>query len=134
MDPTAVYIVELREEICRLVRKSCVLDRLCPHIIHPLDANRIRRLYNASPRQATNKLLDSLLTSYTPGKWTVFQEALAAAEYPYLAKLVKERQTVNGIDQHRKLIELFSPFMQRHMNPVDVVPALYAERVINEIN
>ena len=134
MDPTAIYIVELREEICRLVRNSCVLDRLCPHIIHPLDANRIRRIYNTSQRQATNKLLDLLLTSHTPGKWTAFHEALYAAEYPYLAKLVKERKAVNGMNHHRKLIELFAPYMQRHVNPLDVVPALYAARVINEVD
>ena len=134
MDPTAVYIFELREEICRLVRNSCVLDRLCPHIIHPLDANRIRRIYNTSPRQATHKLLDLLLTSHTPGKWTAFQEALYAAEYPYLAKLVKERKGINGIDHYRKLIEMFAPYMQRHVNPLDVVPALYARNVINEVD
>ena len=134
MDPTAIFIVELREEICRLVRNSCVLDRLCPHIVHPLDANRIRRVYKTSPRQATNKLLDVLLTTNAPGKWVAFQESLYEAEYPYLAKLIKERKTMNGINNYRKIIELFAPYMQTHINPIDVVPALYAKKVINEID
>ena len=54
------------------------------------------------------------------------------AEYPYLAKLIETNGTPKQEHKHQKrILEIFSPYLERQLNPVNIVPALYAARVIN---
>ena len=77
-------------------------------------------------------MLDHILLSSEPGKWRAFLDALEDAEYPYLARLLQGKDKLKPETFHTKrIMEIFSPYLEQHLNPVDLVPPLYASRVIN---
>lgn len=87
------------------------------------------------PRQATHALLDYLLLSSKQGKWRAFVDALIDAEYPYLAKLLDMKESPRPEYLHpKRTMELFSPYLQEQLNPLDLVPPLFVAKVINLID
>ena len=77
-------------------------------------------------------MLDHLLISPEPGKLRAFIDALEDADYPYLARLLERNERIKQetIDS-KKILEIFSPNLEQQLNPMDLVPPLYAARVIN---
>ena len=77
-------------------------------------------------------MLDKLLISSEPGKWRAFIDALEDAEFPYLAKLLQGQERIRPERLHSKrILEIFSPYLEQQLNPMDLVPPLYVYRVIS---
>ncbi|XP_045192318.2 uncharacterized protein LOC123548821 [Mercenaria mercenaria] len=124
-------ICELRMEIVRLIKHPAVLQFLVPHVINQVNAKEIKRLYDISTERANHRLLDLLIRSDEPGKWTSFQHALEHSHYPYLVALLKTTNTTS-YNQQRQIIEIFAPFLERSLNPLDVLDKLYQRDIIDE--
>ncbi|XP_053407029.1 uncharacterized protein LOC123546057 [Mercenaria mercenaria] len=125
-----------RQEILRCIKEPAIVSYLqASSVISPEDGSRLKTMYlSGETTKAGEEMLECIIDSNEPGKWTSFIEALENAEYPYLKELFlcSDSEANNHLAEHaKKVFRLFTPSLEKSIIPCELIPELHAREVIN---
>ncbi|XP_076102863.1 antiviral innate immune response receptor RIG-I-like isoform X1 [Mytilus galloprovincialis] len=128
-------IVKLfRKQIVQKVTPSDLLGNIGT-LFSPEEKREIRNIEDESPQRAMEKVLDLLDNKEIPGKWQAFKRALVDAGLIWLNEFIEGNFTISAeAEQWENAINLFECKLSNNIKPREILPWLYQEKLINDID
>lgn len=130
-------VQEFRKEIVGCIKEPTIVSHLeAASVISREESSRIKNLFlNGDAHKATDDLLDCVFQSEQPGKWRSFEDALESAEYHYLRSLLLSPDSTDELSPHvKRIISLFTPYLEKIICAKEFVSELRARDVINDLD
>ncbi|XP_052242186.1 antiviral innate immune response receptor RIG-I-like isoform X2 [Dreissena polymorpha] len=125
-----------RKDITRCIQKPTLVSQLAAlDVIGPDSSVKLHDVFaKGIALVAADKLIKAVLKSEAPNKWSSFLKALDKEGLVYLKELIEEgaHETTEEREHGRKMIQIFAPELERRVEPIDLLPDLISQDVIDE--